>query len=60
MVELLSYPNEISVFPFRHGQVVRVRDLSNLFSCHNDFISRLLQRRQTASICGKGLTLSHM
>ena len=29
--------------------------LSNFFFCHNVFKSRLLQRRQKASICGEGL-----
>ena len=31
--------------------------LSNFFFCHNVFKSRLLQRRQEASVLGKGLIL---
>ena len=30
-------------------------NMSNFSFCHNDFKSRLLQGRQKASVCGKGL-----
>ena len=40
-------------------QMEKLRSMINFSFCHNDFKSCLLQRCRKASVCGKGLSITH-